>query len=138
MMDISAAKLTDEAATLALWREAGLTRPWNDPSQDFVRAVQCEQSDVLLATEDDVVMGSVMVGDDGHRGWMYYLSVADVARGRGIGTTLVASAEEWFRGRGQLRVRLMVRAENLPVVAFYAGLGYEDQDCAVLGRTLVG
>jgi len=128
--------MTDQSATIALWQKAGLTRPWNDPTEDFARAVRNEQSGVMLAREGDQLLGSVMVGDDGHRGWMYYLAVADDSRRRGIGSALVAAAEQWMRERGQSRVRLMVRTDNLPTVAFYTALGYVDQECVVLGRTM--
>lgn len=135
-MLIAPATLADASRTVSLWTEAGLTRPWNDPSSDFVRALACDQSTVLLATEGLSLRGSVMVGDDGHRGWMYYLSVSGDARGRGIGAALVHAAEEWLVQRGQTRVRLMVRNENHAVLDFYAAQGYVDQDCVVLGRAL--
>ena len=133
---IAPASLNDAARTIALWMDAGLTRPWNDPSVDFVRALESEQATVLLATEMDSLRGSVMVGDDGHRGWMYYLAVAVDARRQGVGAALVGAAEGWLAGRGQTRVRLMVRNENRSVLDFYAAQGYTDQDCVVLGRTL--
>ena len=135
-MLIAPASLEDEARTVALWERAGLTRPWNDPSADFIRALKREQATVLIATEGDSLRGSVMVGDDGHRGWMYYLAVADDARRSGTGAALVRAAEVWLVQRGQTRVRLMVRNENHAVLDFYGGLGYTDQDCVVFGRTL--
>ena len=135
-MRLRQATVEDAAPTVALWREAGLTRPWNDPDSDFLGAVNGDSSVVLLAVDGADLLGSVMVGDDGHRGWMYYLSVAAGSRGRGLGADLVRGAEEWLAQRGQLRIRLMVRNENDAVLGFYAGLGYVDQDCVVLGRTL--
>ena len=135
-MLIAPASPADEAKTTALWTEAGLTRPWNDPSVDFARALESEQAAVLLATEGDTLRGSVMVGDDGHRGWMYYLAVAGDARRSGVGGALVRAAEEWLAQRGQTRVRLMVRLDNHSVLDFYSAQGYSDQDCVVLGRTL--
>jgi hypothetical protein len=76
------------------------------------------------------------VGDDGHRGWLYYVAVDEGHRRSGLGEELVPSAEGRLRERGQTRVRLMVRNENEDVRGFYAHLGYADQDCAVLGRGL--
>lgn len=135
-MLIAPASLADEAKTVALWTEVGLTRPWNDASVDFVRAVESEQATVLLATEGRTLRGSVMVGDDAHRGWMYYLAVAEADRRSALGTALVNAAEDWLFQRGQTRVRLMVRNDNLSVLEFYAAHGYADQNCVVLGRTL--
>ena len=67
---------TDDAnAVIALWRACDLTRPWNDPAADFARATAGSASAVLIAREGDRLAASVMVGCDGHRGWVYYLAV---------------------------------------------------------------
>ena len=135
-MRISPAAAEDEDEVTALWHRAALTRPWNDPHADFRRARESEQSTVLVAREQGAILGSVMVGDDGHRGWLYYLAVDESDRRSGLGTALVRSAEEWLHERGQSRVRLMVRQDNDAVTGFYAAIGYVDQECQVLGRAL--
>jgi ribosomal protein S18 acetylase RimI-like enzyme len=135
-MRISPATAEDEDEIAALWRRTGLTRPWNDARADFQRAQASEQATVLVAREQSAILGSVMVGDDGHRGWLYYLAVHEAHRDHGLGAALVRSAEVWLRERGQTRVRLMVRHGNDAVNGFYAALGYEDQECRVLGRVL--
>ena len=90
MMPIRTATPDDRAATVALWAECGLTRPWNDPGLDFDRAVSGPTSAVLLAFGDDgSIAGSVMVGADGHRGWIYYLGVSVDDRGTGLGRILM-------------------------------------------------
>lgn len=121
------------ADAVALWHAAGLTRPWNDADADLRRALEGPSSTVLAATEGDRLVGTVMVGQDGHRGWLYYLAVADDRRGRGVGRALVAAAEEWLAGSVP-KAQLMVRGDNAAAVAFYERLGYERQDTVVLGR----
>lgn len=141
-VEIGPATQADAAAVVALWRAAGLTRPWNDPDRDFADALVTATSTVLVARgpgdtaagDDRAVVGSVMAGFDGHRGWLYYLAVAPQARGQGLGRELVVAAEAWLAGQGAPKVQLMVRRENADVQAFYAALGYEDADCVVLGR----
>lgn len=135
-MRISPATAEDEDHITALWQRTGLTRPWNDPNADYQRAQAREQATVLVAREQGGIIGSVMVGDDGHRGWLYYLAVDEAHRGNGLGEALVRSAEDWLRERGQTRVRLMVRHDNDAVNGFYDALGYEDHECRVLGRAL--
>jgi ribosomal protein S18 acetylase RimI-like enzyme len=76
-----------------------------------------------------------MVGHDGHRGWLYYLAVADDHRRRGVGRALVAAAEEWLAEQVP-KAHLMVRDDNAGAVAFYERLGYARQDTTVLGRRL--
>ncbi|GHG45622.1 GNAT family acetyltransferase [Flavimobilis marinus] len=144
-VEIGPATQADGTAVVALWRAAGLTRPWNDPDRDFADALVTATSTVLVARgpggidgtaagDDPAVVGSVMAGFDGHRGWLYYLAVAPEARGQGLGRELVVAAEAWLAGQGAPKVQLMVRRENADVQAFYAALGYEDADCVVLGR----
>ena len=90
----------DVADAVALWTDAGLTRPWNDAAGDFLRAVAGPASAVLGIRADGALVGSAMVGHDGHRGWVYYLAVAASARGRGLGRDLMAAAEAWLVANG--------------------------------------
>ena len=57
-------------------REAGLTRPWNDPNADIALALATPSSTVLAGRIDGRLVATAMVGSDGHRGWVYYLAVA--------------------------------------------------------------
>jgi ribosomal protein S18 acetylase RimI-like enzyme len=137
MSGITAASAADGAAVVALWQEAGLTRPWNDPQADFALALATPGSIVLVTRGDDGdVTGSVMAGFDGHRGWVYYLAVAERARGAGLGRALMTAAEDWLRGQGAPKVQLMVREDNAAALGFYDGLGFERQKVVTLGRFL--
>lgn len=125
------------AAAVALWDVCGLTRPWNDPVQDAERALAGPTSTILAArSEDGDVVATVMVGVDGHRGWVYYLAVSPELQRKGWGRRLMSAAEAWLREQGAPKVQLMVRSSNAAVVGFYASLGYSDQETVVLGRFL--
>ena len=73
----------DTDALVALWDAAGLLRPWNDPRADIALARRGPHSTILVARQDGAIAGSVMVGHDGHRGWIYYLAVAPRLARRG-------------------------------------------------------
>ncbi|MGK6321031.1 GNAT family acetyltransferase [Sphingomonas sp. DT-204] len=133
---IRTATAEDRSAAVGLWRECELTRPWNDPDRDFTLAVEEPASTVLVAERDGRIVGSVMTGFDGHRGWVYYLAVAPGARRAGLGRALMAAAEAWLRERGAPKVQLMVREGNDAALAFYAALGLEPQPVVTLGRFL--
>jgi ribosomal protein S18 acetylase RimI-like enzyme len=133
-----AATITDAVDTIALWQACGLTRPWNDPHADFALALANPTSTVLLARNGDGLIGSVMVGFDGHRGWIYYLAVAPQRQRGGIGRALVAAAEAWLAERNAPKVQLMVREGNAAALGFYARLGYTPQGAVTLGRFLNG
>ena len=136
-MSIEELHSSDRPIATVLWREVGLTRPWNDAAFDFDRALQGETSTVLGARLDGELVGTVMVGHDGHRGWVYYLAVAPSCRGIGLGSQLMSAAEDWLRAKGAVKIQLMVRHSNEEVVAFYEHLGYEDAEVTVLSRWLV-
>jgi len=133
---IEALSDADVTAAVALWEEAGLTRPWNDPATDYRRASESSSSTILGLREDGRLVGTAMVGCDGHRGWVYYLAVAQSHRGRGLGRELMAAAERWLKAAGAPKIQFMVRAENDAVLSFYDHLGYIPQYCVVLGRRL--
>ena len=128
----------DEAEVIGLWSACGLTRPWNDPALDLKLARDTGTSTVLIATDADRIVGSVMTGFEGHRGWVYYLAVDPEHRGTGLGRRLMAAAEDWLTAQGAPKLQLMVRTDNGAALAFYERLGLERQDVVVLGRRLDG
>lgn len=128
----------DMAAAVALWEAAGLTRPWNDPAADYTRALAGPTSTVLGLWDGGTLAGTAMVGHDGHRGWVYYLAVDPGRQGHGLGRDLMAACESWLVARAVPKIQFMVRTTNTPVLDFYAHLGYDQQECFVLGRRLDG
>ena len=127
----------DAAVVIALWQEADLIRPWNDPQADYRNALDWPGSTVLLAEHGEQPVGTAMVGFDGHRGWIYYLAVANEARGQGVARELLGACDAWLRERGCPKVELMVREGN-PASEFYERLGWETQNVRVYGRWLDG
>lgn len=127
--------LSEEA--VALWHANGLTRPWNDPHADSLRALAGPCSAVLAALDEaNLLLGTAMVGHDGHRGWVYYLAVRSESQRSGLGRALMQACESWLRDRSVPKVNLMVRTTNSAVIAFYEALGYEDGEVVVLGKFL--
>ena len=134
MPDIAPLTPADIPAAAALWAAAGLTRPWNDPVADAERALAGPASTILAARNETALIGTIMTGHDGHRGWVYYLAVAETARRSGIGRALMAAAEAWCAAHGITRLNLTVRTDNAAAHGFYARLGYRAADVVVLQR----
>ena len=132
--DLSSANI---GAATSLWFEAGLTCPWNPPELDLQRALDGVTSTVLGAFDNDQLIGTVMVGHDGHRGWVYYLAVEENRRGTGLGKQLMSAAENWLREHGAVKFQLMVRSTNEAVLGFYEHLGYEDANVQVRSKRLI-
>ncbi len=136
-LTIRSAAAEDEANVVELWRACDLVVSYNDPAADFqfARAGAC--SDVLIG-EDEAgrICGSVMVGHDGHRGWLYYVASAPHCRGTGVGQQMVQAAEQWLRQRGVVKAQLLVRETNTKVVSFYEKLGYDAMPRVVMAKWL--
>jgi len=129
----------DAAALAALWEAAGLTRPWNDPLADIALARRGPHSTILVARApgaEGALVGSVMVGHDGHRGWIYYLAVAADHRRRGLGRALTVAAQDWLRARAVPKVMLLVRPENAAVRAFYTAEGFIEEPRIIFSKRL--
>ena len=118
----------------ALWKKCGLTRPWNDPHGDIAFARKSENATVLVGWQDDRLAASALVGQDGHRGAVYYVCVDPELRDKGLGRDIMTAAEDWLRARGVWKLNLMVRSDNTPVIDFYSALGYEREDRVNLAK----
>lgn len=128
----------DTDGVVALWEVAGLTRPWNDPRKDIARKLTVQSETFVVAEDEDgTLLGCVMAGYDGHRGWMNYLATVPDARGRGIGKALVEHVECALRDLGCPKLSLQVRTSNADVVEFYRHLGYEVDEVVSLGKRLI-
>lgn len=137
-LSITAIDDGDIADVIALWQRCGSTRAWNDPAGDIARARKETNATVLLGRNDGLLIASVLVGHDGHRGWVYYVTVDPDHRHKGYGREIMTAAENWLRARGIEKLQLMVRGDNAKVHAFYEALGYYDQERVVFAKWLDG
>ena len=95
------------------------------------------QPDLLLvAVIENHLVGALMAGFDGTRGWLHHLAVAPENRRQGIATDLVRAAEEGLLRLGCPKVNLQVRAENVGFLVFYQALGYRVEDMVSMGKLL--
>ncbi|SOE01591.1 GNAT family acetyltransferase [Caenispirillum bisanense] len=125
----------EQDAVAALWDACGLTRPWNPPAWDIPFARANPSSEVLVAvTDNGRVVGSVLCGHDGHRGWLYYVAVHPDHRRTGLGRRMVEAGEQWLAAQGVWKVMLMVRDTNAAVQDFYRSLGYDRDPVTVMSR----
>ena len=123
-------------AIVDLWRKCNLTVPQNDPVEDIHRKLVFQPDLFFVALFDGKVIGSIMVGYEGHRGWMNYLAVLPEHQRRGYGRKLVEKAVDELKRLGCLKVNLQVRRSNVSVVEFYKHLGFKDDDVVGLGKRL--
>ena len=135
-MRIQTFQSSDEAAVIALWEACGLVRPWNDPKKDIARKLKIQPELFLVMTEGEAIVGSVMAGYEGHRGWINYLAVAPEEQGRGLGRRLMEEAEVRLRALGCPKINLQVRTSNEAVRQFYKSIGYQLDEVVSFGKRL--
>lgn len=127
----------DRQEVVALWERIF---PGGPPRNDPVRVIdeKARLGDGLcfVAVIGARVVGTVMAGYDGHRGWVYRLAVLPEHRREGIATHLMQRAEAALAARGCAKVNLQVRADNEAVVGFYQSLDYEVEERVSLGKEL--
>ena len=70
VLDIAAIGDADIPGVIALWQRCGLVRPWNDPEADIALARRNANAEILLGRDGGTIAASVLVGHDGHRGWV--------------------------------------------------------------------
>ena len=137
-MQIRAFADADTEAVVALWNDCGLTRPWNNPYQDIARKCSVSPDLFLVGADTNAqLVATIMVGYDGHRGWINYLAVHPSHQRQGHARRLVAQAEQLLAARGCPKLNLQVRAGNEAVIAFYESLGYTDDKTVSMGKRLI-
>ena len=136
-MNIRAFRDGDAASVIALWREVlPDSAPHNDPARVIRQKIGVERDLFYVAVVEPKIIGTVMGGYDGHRGWVYSLAVTPDYQRRGVGRSLVAHLEAALVQRGCLKINLQVRASNKDVVAFYENCGYTIEERVSMGKRM--
>jgi ribosomal protein S18 acetylase RimI-like enzyme len=127
----------DEASVIDLWQQCGLVVPWNNPQADIARKCAHSPDLFFVGCIDTALVATCMAGYDGHRGWIYYLAVAEALQRQGIASRMVRHAESGLLRIGCPKIDLMVRNTNATVIEFYRSIGYGDDPVVVLSKRLV-
>jgi ribosomal protein S18 acetylase RimI-like enzyme len=128
----------DEVAVVALWRQVFPDDPpHNDPALNIRLKMTTQPELFFVAAREGEVVGTVMAGYDGHRGWIYRVAVDPRHRREGVGAAMVRLAEEELRKRGAPKVNLQILKDNSAVVGFYERLGYAVEERISMGKRFV-
>jgi ribosomal protein S18 acetylase RimI-like enzyme len=135
-MIVRTATPEDETEVTQSWWSCNLVANYNDPATDFRFAMLGPNSTVLVGDAGGRICGSLMVGHDGHRGWLYYVASSPDQQRRGTGQAMIEAGEQWLRERNVVKAQLMIRDTNTAVVPFYARLGYEESPRILMSKWL--
>jgi ribosomal protein S18 acetylase RimI-like enzyme len=136
MLKIRSYVSSDQDAVIALWTRCGLVRPNNDPKKDLLRKQKVRGDWLLVAHDETGLVATVMIGYEGHRGWINYLAVCPSRQRCGYGRQMMQEAERLLRAEGCPKINLQVRRTNAQVLAFYEAIGFIPDDVISLGKRL--
>lgn len=136
-MEIRLYQPSDRQAVLELWTLVfGDDGDHNSPNRSLDRKLAHADDLLFVAQSSGHILGTVMGGYDGHRGWVYSLAVKPDHRREGIATALMQHLESQLEQLGCPKLNLQVRADNQVVLSFYQQLGYEIEERVSLGKRL--
>jgi ribosomal protein S18 acetylase RimI-like enzyme len=136
-LEIRPYRQSDQPAVVALWREVFPDDPpHHDPASSIDLKTATQPDLFFVAAIGDKVVGTVMAGFDGHRGWIYRVAVHPRQQRQGIGTALVRHAETELIARGAPKINLQIRTTNRQVVGFYEQLGYVIEERISMGKRI--
>ena len=110
--------------------------PWNDPVKDIRRKLTIQRDMFLVGLTGNRLVGTVMAGYEGHRGWINYLAVAPDCQKSGYGRRLMEEAETRLRAAGCPKISLQIRNSNADVIEFYKRIGFSMDDVVSMGKRL--
>ena len=127
------------AQVVALWQEAfGYDTAHNLPTLVIDKKLAVNDGLFFVATDKKTVVGTILAGYDGHRGWLYSVAVHADYRRHGLGSSLVRHAEQALTALGCMKVNLQITSGNDGVAGFYEALGYGVEPRISMGKKIVG
>ncbi len=122
---------------IALWQAVfGYETAHNRPDLVIDKKAAVNDGLFFIATAGVEVVGTVMAGYDGHRGWIYSVAVHPAHRKQGIGSALVSHAERALAEKGCMKINLQIMDGNESVAAFYSSLGYLAEKRVSMGKSI--
>ena len=109
----------------------------NDPALSIDNKLKINDNLLFIAIKDNKLIGSIMGGYDGHRGWIYSLSVDNNHRKKGVGSTLLKYLENELKKRGCIKINLQILVSNEGVVEFYNKNGYKIEERISMGKEIL-
>jgi len=134
LFEIRPYQSADENSVLALWASCGLFTIDSNPQADIHRKLAVQPELFVVGTLASAVIASGMAGDDGHRGYLYYLAVRPDHQRKGYGRAMVTHIQQLLYKRGCKKLNLFVSPENLSALNFYKHLGFSYNDMFSMGR----
>jgi ribosomal protein S18 acetylase RimI-like enzyme len=125
-------KVDDYPIVRELWHAAALELRPGDDLADIKLKLQRDPDLFLIAEQDGRIVGSVIGGWDGRRGWIYHLAVSPNYQRKGIGGGLVRELEERLVAKGAKMVNAQVHKLNEKSFNFFKAIGYDERSHLIM------
>lgn len=120
-----------------LWQDVfGYEAEHNRPKLAIDKKIGAGDGLLFVAVNEQTVVGTVMAGYDGHRGWIYSIAVLAAHQKKGIGLALLTFAEEKLSSLGCMKINLQIMDGNDGVQRFYQANGYLVEKRISMGKRL--
>lgn len=118
----------DYDAVLALWQSSsGMTLRQCDSRQAITEYLHRNPQLSQVLWHDDELVGAVLVGTDGRRGYLQHLAVATRWQRQGLGKQLLAASITALQSAGIDKTHLFIHNDNASALAFYRHLGWQER-----------
>ncbi len=120
--------IDDYDKMVKLWEDSGLeSRPKGRDSKKAMEVQMKENSEYFIgAFIGPSLVGTVIVSDDGRKGWINRLAVDPRDRRKGIAKALVAEAERILHEKGIKIFSALIMDNNRPSKELFRKLGYKE------------
>ena len=119
-------QIADYEQALALWeRTPGMGISAADEKDEIQKFLKKNSSLCYAAFAEDVLVGTILCGEDGRRGYLYHLAVDVNYQKSGIGKSLVQKSLQALQELGIQKCHLFVIADNTSGISFWEHTGWE-------------
>ena len=129
----------DYSKVIGIWEkiEKGVRVGVSDAPDEIKKKLRRDPELFLVAEKNGDLIGTIIGGFDGRRGFIYHVAVIASCRGQGIGLRLTEEVENRLRAKGCIRCHLLVNNDNLEARGFYENQGWKALDDTPFAKDLI-
>lgn len=129
MINFRTMQITDYQDCYALWQSLpGIGLSGADEKEQIEAFLERNPELSLLAVADGKLVGTILCGQDGRRGYLHHLAVHKNFQRRGIGRELVSRCQENLHRLGIQKIHIFVKQSNCDAKMFWQKLHFEARE----------
>ena len=126
----------DENKVIELWKASKIIVPQNNPKIEIKSKVDFQPDLFFVGLIQEKLIATIMIGYEGHRGWINYLVVHPDYQRKGLGKQLMDYATKILLKMGCQKINVQIRETNKSVIKFYDKLGYTNDEVISYGKRI--